>query len=424
MNLKDILEKNPAELTDEEKDFLLEHQAELSEDDKEKFADVLGLDEEGVKALIAEAAKDIVQKKVDEISTQLISKFLSGAAAMRKKAIETGKPAEDPNRDVTRKFLQALVARDTVTLKALTTSSSDTPKAGYLIPTELQKEILRIAAGEYGVARKEMRYLPFTGPGNTRQIPTLGTSVSVSWVNESSEKPGVQPLFGLVNQTLKKLAAIVPLTEELLEDSAINLTQLIATLFAEAISKAEDDAFFAGTGSPWTGILNNGSVNVVNMGTGEGFSAMTADDLLDMIDKTPSGMLQGSKFYMNRTILSVIRKLKDTSNQYIYQNPGGGLPATVWNYPVVTCDAFPGITATAASKTFVLFGNLQKAAVLGDKQEMRVMLLDQATITDTDGQTVINLAQQDMIGIRVVERVGYVLALPTAVTVLKTGAAS
>jgi len=317
-----------------------------------------------------------------------------------------------------------LVARDTVTLKALTTSSSDTPKAGYLIPTELQKEILRIAAGEYGVARKEMRYLPFTGPGNTRQIPTLGTSVSVSWVNESAEKPSVQPLFGLVNQTLKKLAAIVPLTEELLEDSAINLTQLIATLFAEAISKAEDDAFFAGTGSPWTGILNNGSVNVVNMGTGEGFSAMTADDLLDMIDKTPSGMLQGSKFYMNRTILSVIRKLKDTSNQYIYQNPGGGLPATVWNYPVVTCDAFPGITATAASKTFVLFGNLQKAAVLGDKQEMRVMLLDQATITDTDGQTVINLAQQDMIGIRVVERVGYVLALPTAVTVLKTGAAS
>ena len=127
---------------------------------------------------------------------------------------------------------------------------------------------------------------------------------------------------------------------------------------------------------------------------------------------------------MNRTILSVIRKLKDTSNQYIYQNPGGGLPATLWNYPIVTCDAFPGITATAASKTFVLFGNLQKAAVLGDKQEMRVMLLDQATITDTDGETVINLAQQDMIGIRIVERVGYVLALPTAVTVLKTGAAS
>lgn len=425
MNISEILKKDPSELTDEEKDFLLQNQSELSEDDKEKFAEVLGLDEEGVKALIAQTAQEIVAKKVDEISSQLVSKFLSGAAAMRKKAIDTGKKAEDQNRDVTRKFLLALVNRDDATLKALTTSTGDTPKAGYLIPTELQREILRIAAGEYGIARREMRYLPFSGPGNTRQIPTLATSVSVSWVNEAGAKGAVQPTFGLVNQTLKKLAAIVPLTEELLEDSAINLTQLVAELFAEAIAKAEDEAFFNGSGSPWTGILKNGSVQIVNMGTGEGFSALTADDLLDMIDKTPSAMLQGAKFYMNRTILSVIRKLKAaTTGEYIYQNPGGGLPATIWNYPVVTCDAFPGITATAASTAFVLFGNLQKTAVFGDKQEMRVMLLDQATITDTDGVTAINLAQQDMVGIRVVERVGYVLALPTGVTVLKSGAAS
>jgi HK97 family phage major capsid protein len=429
LKLKEILAKEPANLSDEEKAFLKDHASELSAEDKSKFASVLEdegtLNEDEVKALIAAKAQEVLAEKMDEMSDQLVAKFFDGVAAQRKKAIDTGKPAVDPNRNTTREFMKALMTGDASKIKALTTADDDTPKAGYLIPTELQNEILRVAAGQYGVARAEMRYLPFSGAGNTRQIPTLGTSVSVSWTDEKAKKPGTQPTFGLVNQTLKKLTAIVPMTEEILEDSAINLTQLIAELFAEAIAKAEDEAFFAGTGSPWTGVLNNGSVNVVNMGTGEGFSALTADDLLDMIDKTPSGALNGSKFYMNRTILSVVRKLKAaTTGEYIYQNPGGGLPATIWNYPVVTCDAFPGISATAAAKAFVLFGNLKQAAVFGDKQQMRMKILDQATITDTDGTTPINLAEQDAIGIRVVERVGYVLALPSAVTVLKSGAAS
>jgi hypothetical protein len=48
--------------------------------------------------------------------------------------------------------------------------------------------------------------------------------------------------------------------------------------------------------------------------------------------------------------------------------------------------------------------------------------LEEATITDTDDSTVINLAEQDMIALRIVERVGYVVALASAATVLKAQA--
>jgi len=40
------------------------------------------------------------------------------------------------------------------------------------------------------------------------------------------------------------------MTEELMEDTAINLTQLVADLIAEAIAKEEDTQFLAGTGAP------------------------------------------------------------------------------------------------------------------------------------------------------------------------------
>jgi len=169
-------------------------------------------------------------------------------------------------------------------------------------------------------------------------------------------------------------------------------------------------------------VLNNTSVNSVTL-AGTTFAGLTADDLLDMIDKTPESVLDGAKFYMHRSILSIVRKLKaSTSGVYIFEGPQGDAPATIWGYPVVTTDVLPASTDTAANKKFIIFGNLKKGAIFGDKQSIQVKLLDEATITDTDGQTAINLAQQDCIAMRFVERVGYVLALPTAVTVLKTHA--
>jgi HK97 family phage major capsid protein len=405
---------------------------EDEEDEKKEDEDEESLDEKGLKEMISKSVSDEISSKVNSMADQLVAKFVKGAKSQRQRALNGGTKTVDPLHNETRNFLKALVGKDYATLKTIqqgirekaTFNSTDDSDArgGYLVPDELRAEVLRIAETMYGVARREFLYLPFTGPGNSRKIPTLASSVTVFWTDESAVKGGTNPTFGIVTQTLKKLAAIVPLTEELIEDSAVNITQLVAQLFAEAVAKEEDTQFFMGTGSPWTGLLNNGSINIVNLGAGEGFADVTADDLLDMIDETPAGALAGAKFYLHRHMLSVIRKLKDvTSGQYIYQRPGEGLPGTIWDYPYVLVEAFPTNTTTGLNKPLLGFGNLKLAAVFGDKQQIRVKLLDQATITDGDGSTVINLAEQDMIALRMEERVGYVVAIPTAFTVLKTG---
>lgn len=408
--------KDEATLSDEEKAQI----AAYDEANGEKEMDI-----EAVKELVNSHVQDALAAKVSQISDEIVARFTKGAAEQRAKAIDTGKKHEDKSQDTTRLFMKALLRGDKEAAKALTDSTSgsspDDADAGLLIPTELRNEVLRIAETQYGLARREMLYLPFSGPGNTRTIPALGTSVSVFWTGEGVKKTSTQPKFNVVTQTLAKLAAIVPMTEEILEDSAINLTQLVATLFAEAVAKEEDIQFFAGTGSPWTGILNNGSVNKVVQASGAAIQ-LTADDLLDMVDATPTGALAGAKYYFHRSVLSLIRKLKDKDNNYIFQQPGNGLPGTIWNYPYETSDAFPALSTVKDGDQYVLFGNLKQGAVFGDKQQLRVKMLDQATITDTDGSTVINLAEQDMVALRVVERVGYVVALPTALTVLEADA--
>ena len=203
------------------------------------------------------------------------------------------------------------------------------------------------------------------------------------------------------------------------------IKQFEGALFAEAIAKEEDIQFFAGTGSPWTGLLNTGTIPHVDQASGDA-TQLTAEDLLDLIDATPTGALNGAKFYFHRSILSVLRKLKGSDGQFILQNPGNGLPATLWNYPYETSDAFPALADVSTGEAYILFGNLKTGAIFGDKQQIRIKLLDQATVGDTDTEsgegTSINLAEQDMVALRIVERVGYVVALPKAMTVLKASA--
>lgn len=388
------------------------------------------VDAEAVKALIESEMSEIMSKKIDSIAESIATKFHAGVAKQRAKALATGKKADDPARGDTRAFMKALFAGDMAYMKATgyIDAASESASAGVTVPPELLAEVLRIAETQFGLARREFRYLPFSGPGNSRTIPALGTGIVVNWTDEAAKKKSTRPTFSLVTQTLKKLTAIVPMTEEILEDSAINLTQLVAQMFAEAVSKEEDLQFFNGDGTVWTGILHSDEVNEVFLASTDP-DDLTADLLLDMIDATPSGALAGAKFYMHRSWLSKVRKLREGNGtgDYIFQRPGAGLPAQIWDYPYETSDAFPSVAEIADGEGFILFGNLRQAAIFGDKQQIRVKLLDQATVgaaPNTSTEAGLNLAEQDMVALRLVERVGYVLALPQAVTVLKAGTGS
>jgi HK97 family phage major capsid protein len=386
--------------------------------------------------MIANGVQSEITEKLESLSDALASKVIEDAKVQREKAIDTGTKVDDPHREVTRNFLKALIGQDAVALEEMKQKATtynytgDDARGGYLIPEELLAEVLRIKEEQYGLARREFQYLPFSGPGNERKIPTLSSSVSVYWIDEAAAKTSSNPVFGLVTQTLKKLVAMVPFTEEIIEDSAVNLTELIAKLFAEATAKEEDVQFFYGTGSPWTGILNNGSVGSVALAATEGIADVTFEKLVDMQDELPSGAIAGAKYYMHRHVLSYLRKLRtsaitasDNLGAFLLPLNKSGIEG-ILDFPIELSDAFPDKTLTGADKPFVIFGNLKMAAIFGDKQQIRAKLLDQATITDGDGETSINLAQQNMLALRLEERVGYVLALPTAVVVLKTGAAS
>jgi HK97 family phage major capsid protein len=97
----------------------------------------------------------------------------------------------------------------------------------------------------------------------------------------------------------------------------------------------------------------------------------------------------------------------------------------LWGYPVVPVEALPAVGDDDgdADYPFLIFGNLQKCCVYGDKKGIRVKMLDQASVYD-DNDELINLAEQDMVALRVHKRVGYAIVLPDGICVLQTGPSS
>lgn len=415
-----------AKLKSEEQAELAEDAAavnELPEDTAGGEDDQERVDEE-VKALFAKHAKAIEANLKGEIKDFLAEQkelMAKGAGVYHPEVKEKRKELSEKMREITK----GLLSGDETRLKEMTTDATGSPYAGYTVDSELSAEIRHLVT-EYGVARREMTTLPLTK--NSYKANNLATDVTVYWVDEGAVIRSTQAVLGQEELTLEKLGVIVTLTAELLEDTEIDFISFLGSRVAEGFAQAEDEAFFKGDGTSafggFTGLLESADVNNVNM-TGSTFASMDADDLLDMIDATPSGALSGAKFYYHRTIKSIIRKLKDNQGMYIYQAPSAQGPATVWGYPEVLVEAMPTKTDTAPETSFVLFGNLRQACILGYKASGIVASrFNAGVIKNVANNADINLITTDREAVRWTDRVGYITILPKAVTKLTTGAVS
>ena len=445
MDFKHLKIDKGVEFDDTQKEFLKSLDdafgvvIEKGNKDKESQEQKLTAVQDQLKAMAESQNYDVMQKQLNNIFEKLND--VNGKPLSEKDATKKEKALNNQwvramlrkDKDGMKKVAEELKDFDHFMHTGTQTSHDNYVEQGsYLIPELFQAEVNRFVF-EAGISRREMRYLPFSGAGNERWIPALSQSVVVEWVDEAGRKPITKPYIGRVKQELKKLAAIVPFTDELLEDSAIDIMALTAQLIGEEIAIEEDRVFLAGSivaGHPFNGVINSVGVSTFALGVGDLVADLTADHLEQAILEIPTPARAGAKWYMHPTVFSVLRRIRvsavaagDNEGAYLIQSPVGGAPASMWGYPIVLTDELPAAGDVVADDPFMFFANLSRTSVYGDKGGLALKELDQATLTDSDGNT-INLAQNDMTAIRAVKRVGYVNVLPEGICVISAGPAT
>lgn len=297
-------------------------------------------------------------------------------------------------------FWKALRSKNSFDIQNALQIGTDS-EGGYLAPDEFEKVLIQ-ALEEENLFRSLAKIIS-TSSGD-RKIPVVATKGTASWVDEEAPIPESDDSFGLVSIGAYKLATMIKVSEELLNDSVFNLESYIAKEFARRIGSKEEEAFFIGdgTGKP-TGIFNTTGGATLGV-TAASATAITVDEVMDLFYSLKSPYRKNATFIMNDATVKAIRKLKDGSGQYIWTpSITAGTPDTILNRPVKTSTYVPTIASTAKTIAFGDFGYYWVA----DRQGRSFQRLNEL------------YAATGQVGFKATQRVDGKLILPEAIKVLQ-----
>lgn len=226
-------------------------------------------------------------------------------------------------------------------------------EGGYLVPDEYERTLVQ-ALEEQNIFR-QLAHVIHTSSGD-RKIPVVASKGTAQWIDEEAQYPESDDSFGQVSIGAYKLATMIKISEELLNDSVFDMPSYIATEFARRIGAAEEEAFFTGngTGRPLGILAETGGAQVGV--TGVKADAVTFDEVMDLFYSLRSPYRRNAVFIMNDATVKALRKLKNGNGDYIWQpSVTAATPDTILNRPVYTSGFMP--TLATGNKT-ILFGDL------------------------------------------------------------------
>lgn len=211
---------------------------------------------------------------------------------------------------------------------------------GYLVPEDWQSELLRKTAIN-AVIRQLARVITtsrdsVSWPKLTYTTDNKWTSpVRLTWTGEipvsATAHRVTDPTFGSLSIAIHTAMASLPLSNNLLEDSAFDVVGVGTDLLGEAFGLGEDDVFVNGTGvSQPFGLQTRITVGTETIGfvvTGAA-ATVTADGFIDLFFGLPAQYRRNARFIMNSVTAKAARKLKDGASRYIWDamqafNTGG-----------------------------------------------------------------------------------------------------
>ncbi|HYI26481.1 MAG TPA: phage major capsid protein [Bradyrhizobium sp.] len=261
-------------------------------------------------------------------------------------------------------------------VKAMSVASN--PDGGYTVPVEIEREIgrrliaispIRSIAGQREIS------------GNVYKKPFMTAGPAVGWVGETAARTETaSPTLDSLSFPAMELYAMPAATSVLLEDSAVNIDEWLASEVEQAFAVQEGTAFVSGDGTNKPkGFLNytnvaNASWTWGNLGyiAAGGFAASNpSDQLVDLIYALKAGYRQNGHFVMNRKTQAMVRKFKDSGGSYLWQPPAAANGrATLMSFPLVEAEDMPDVAANSYS---IAFGDFRRGYLVVDRAGVTVL---------------------------------------------------
>jgi len=238
---------------------------------------------------------------------------------------------------------------------------------GFLVPADSQGSLLRKMATMASI-RPRARTITtsrdlVTWPKLKWQTDDKYTSgVRLTWTGEQPASSTVhrvtEPVFDVEQIPVHTAMASLPLTNNVIEDSAFDIMGVSTELMGEGFALGENDVFINGSGlNQPEGILSHPDAIVaassppgIYVKTGSA-ATVTADGLINLETSLPAQYERNAVFLMSKATKAAIRQLKSATEElYLYPygtNIGqfGPVPESLLGYPIVKDEFMPALGA-------------------------------------------------------------------------------
>lgn len=261
-------------------------------------------------------------------------------------------------------------------------AAGEATAGGFIVPPGYRNEIIELLRPASVVRRMNPTIWPM--PNGTAQVPKLTGGSTAAYVGENQNIGVTAPTFGQLNLSQKKLAAIVPISNDLIRYSSPEGDAVVRDDLVAAIAQREDLAFIRGDGlsdtpkglrywvpqsNPDNLIPANATVNLANVTTDLG--------LLVLALRSANVRMLRCGWLMSPRSWNYLMTVRDGNGNFAFRPEM--LMGTLWGYPFAVTTQIPENLSTNKSEVyFVDFAD----AVIGESQMLIIDASGEAAYYD------------------------------------------
>jgi len=284
----------------------------------------------------------------------------------------------------------------------------DRTDAGPLIPEEVSKEIIKGAIVQSATLTL---FKHATMSRKVQRMPVESVLPLAYWVDgDTGLKQTSEHNWKNKYITAEELAVILPIPQAVLDDADQPIWDEVRPRAEEAIGRSLDAAVFFGTDAPASfpdAIVDAATAagNTATEGTNAQSDGGIAADVSDAFKTVEDDGFDVSGAIAVRRMRGKLRNARDANGVRLAEVS----PDEVYGVPV----KYPlrGLWPVGSEVPEMIVGDFS-AGIVGIRQDISWKILDQAVIQDGSGAIVFNLAQQDMVALRMVARFGFQVPNP------------
>lgn len=237
------------------------------------------------------------------------------------------------------------------------------------------------------------------GTGDPGKVPNEGAP---------EIKPTHQMKWENVFIVAEPIAIILPVPDDVLDDSEYDLWAAMRPRIIEAFHQRIDRAIVWGQNRPvtWpTGVVPTAIAR--GQGVVEGSNVDFADDLSALMGVLEEIAYDPTGFMVAPSVKATLRGLRDANGAPIFVPQMQGVPASIWGLPISYIK-----NATMDENVARVIAGKTDEAKYSIRSDMQWKLFSEGVISDENGKVILNLMQQDSKAMRVVMRLGWAVPNP------------